>query len=252
MFNLGSDINDLSALVVLVYGFVSVYNSIRNRSKPHRSGIVPPKFSSWNYLYRNGDGASFLCITGLKRATFMLLHSVIFEEENAQYGEGEEPPRKSGRKPHLDTFGKLGICLIYVGSRMKIDHKCLIFGITPTVANDTINMMLSLVCDKLKKHPASRIRFPTAEEMKQYARLISRRETVMTLPFYVSLGFDFNGLGLDMEIIWQYLYICVEPLNHWQSTCHGRLEEILTQFYRFKALYEHWLVEWKVYQAQNV
>ena len=66
--------------IALIYGIVLVYNSLRRRSKLHRQGVVPPGLSAWNYLFRNGDDSSFLNITGFDRATFEMLHFLLYPQ----------------------------------------------------------------------------------------------------------------------------------------------------------------------------
>jgi septum formation inhibitor-activating ATPase MinD len=59
----------------------------------------------------------------------------------------------------------LGLYLFYIDSTMGIKNLCLIFGITPTVYSRVINQMLSLVVQKLNRHPLASVKFPDVEQM---------------------------------------------------------------------------------------
>ena len=97
-------------ILALIYGFIMVYNSCRTRCKLTRQGIVPAGFSSWTYLYsNNGDDSSFLNVTGYNRATFEMLHAIL-------YPPVDRIPR--GRRPLLDTRGKLGLLLVFLTSKI--------------------------------------------------------------------------------------------------------------------------------------
>ena len=59
---------------------------------------------------------------------------------------------------------------------MQIKYICLIFGIVPSTASGIINKMIKLVCKKLKRHDAAKIKFPNEEEKIQFAQLVQNRE----------------------------------------------------------------------------
>ena len=83
-------------IVVLFFVFICGYVTVRNRHYVTKSAIPPPELSGWAYLYQNGDDYSFIELTGFDRATFLELHSVIFDDI----------PWRTGRIPKLDTKGK--------------------------------------------------------------------------------------------------------------------------------------------------
>lgn len=93
---------------------------------------------------------------------------MVFEEAS-QMG-------KRGRNSQLDSRGKLGLYLTFMGSRMKDAQLSMIFGVVPSTINQIVNDILLLVVKKLKTHPASKIKFPKAAEMAIFARMVSNRE----------------------------------------------------------------------------
>ncbi len=58
-----------------------------------------------------------------------------------------------GRPLLLDPIAQLGLYLFFVGSNMGIKHLCMIFDVMPSVCSRSITAMLSLVVQKLKRHP---------------------------------------------------------------------------------------------------
>ena len=106
----------------------------------------------------------------MSRATFTRLHRVIF---------GHFVPARTHRS--MDSISKLGMILVYLGSKMNLTQVSLMFGTIPSILSDTIAQMLEVLCKKLKRHPAARIKFPNNnEEMEAYSRLIRQREPTVT------------------------------------------------------------------------
>ena len=106
-------------------------------------------------------------MTGLTRHAFSLLHDVLFV--------GQQPQRM-GRHRLMESTAQLGLFLFYLGSTMGMKHLCMIFGITPSTCSEVIDKMLHLVVRKLKRHPMAAVKFPDAEKMEYFARLINQRE----------------------------------------------------------------------------
>jgi hypothetical protein len=152
------------ALFILL---IHASNSIRDRTKLHRCSLLSHNESPWIKLYRHGDASSFLNMTGLTRHAFSLLHDVLFV--------GQQPQRM-GRPRLMESTSQLGLFLFYLGSTMGMKHLCMIFGITPSTCSEVIDKMLHLVVRKLKRHPMAAVKFPDAEKMEYFARLINQRE----------------------------------------------------------------------------
>jgi hypothetical protein len=76
----------------------------------------------------------------------------------------------------MDPIAQLGLYLFFVGSTMGIKHLCLILGVTPSVCSRMITTMLSLVVEKLKKHPLARVKFPNVDRIANFARQIKIHE----------------------------------------------------------------------------
>jgi hypothetical protein len=84
------------------------------------------------------------------------------------------------RRPCLLTpEGYLGLLLFYLGSTINYKHRCLIFGITPSVCSCLVNWMLKKVVCLLRGHPFARVKFPNGEKMREYADVIQMREPMV-------------------------------------------------------------------------
>jgi hypothetical protein len=159
-------------LIVAMIALIQAYNSARFSSKLIRQGLQQPRFSSWTHLYQHGDDGSFVTITGFDRRTFETVKDVLFPPQVIDISVGQKRGRPSG----LDEAGKLGLYLLYCGSRCHLKFLCMIFGVIPTTASNIINNMMYLVCRKLQDHPFSRVFYPSPAEMAAWAALVQARE----------------------------------------------------------------------------
>jgi hypothetical protein len=155
----------LALLLLLIHA----NNLVRNRSYLHRCALLAPAESPWTKLYHHGGAPSFLMMTGMSRQAFLQLFDILFIDGHQQHYRG-------GRPPLMDPIAQLGLYLFFVGSTMGIKHLCLIFGVIPSVCSCTITAMLSLVVQKLKRHPWARVKFPDVDQMASFARQIKSRE----------------------------------------------------------------------------
>ena len=121
----------------------------------------------------SGDDGSFLEMTGFDRPSFYKLRDLLFSNDDIGV-------KRPGRPEYLDSTGKLGLYLLYLGSQMKTKHLCLLFGVVPTTANSIIWRMMRLICKLLKRHPASKIEFPNNEKMLYLANMVKAREPLIT------------------------------------------------------------------------
>lgn len=96
--------------------------------------------------------------------------------------------KKRGRQ------GKIGLTLLYLNSRMNISQLCLIFGTVPTSVSEVINYMLPLIIKKLRHIEASRMKFPTPDQMPALAALVQNCEPLVDNV----IGFV-NGLSVPVE-----------------------------------------------------
>jgi hypothetical protein len=77
---------------------------------------------------------------------------------------------------------------------MGMKHLCLVFGVTPSVCSQSIRAMLTLVVKKLFRHPLATVKFPDADKMAMFARLINLREPEVN----DVIGF-MNGISFSSE-----------------------------------------------------
>ena len=164
---------DSTTLVILLVGLIIAYNNFRERKKVLKCGIPLPNQSSWSQLLYSADDGTFLCLTGFTREVFFELVHICFEEHEIN------PPPRKGRKNTLDCFARVGLLLLYLGSRIQVKFLCMIFGAVPSVIDRDIKFMVRLVIQKLINHPVSRIRFPTPDQMAEFAALVAHREPLV-------------------------------------------------------------------------
>ena len=161
--------------VLMVLLLFQLHNSIRARHYLHRQAIVSPSGSPWQRLYERADPSSFLHMTGLTRACFVMLLSALFDPEEIM----PHHRRRRGRPRSLRPEGCLGLLLFYLGSTMNHKHLCMIFGIVPGVCSKVIRAMLRLAVDRLSDNPIAEVRFPNAEKMRQFAEMVQSREPLV-------------------------------------------------------------------------
>ena len=102
-----------------------IYNSIRVKHNLLKCALVRPSVSPWAKLLSCGDESSFLMLTGFNYTSFRLLVSSIFTDDE-RFG-----PRGKGRPHALDFNARMGLCLFFLGSRMRLKHLLMLFGVTP-------------------------------------------------------------------------------------------------------------------------
>jgi hypothetical protein len=171
----------------LLLGFQLLLKSIRNRSKLCRAALQQPRFSSWRHLYEHADDNSFLHITGFSREAFEALHNQLFPE-------GERLRPRRGRPRSLCTRDRVGLALMYLGSKTSEKILCLVFGIVPSVLSKEISTMMYLIVRRLKRNEMARVKFPHADEMAQLAAMVAAREPLVRNV----IGFV-DGLSLPVE-----------------------------------------------------
>ena len=165
--------------MVLLCVLLLIYqNSLRERTYLCRSALLHPHLSPWQHLLQNGDGSSFLHITGLTKRVFWHLHRILFPPPSIDPNT-RMPTRRRGRPQILSSEGKLGLLLFYIGSCMSAKFLCMLFGVTPSCCSQILNEMLLLVTVTLKRHPLARVKFPDGEKMIQFAAMIQRREPLV-------------------------------------------------------------------------
>jgi hypothetical protein len=128
------------ALFVLL---IHVSNSVRIRSYLHNCTLLMPAESPWMKLYHYGDASSFLTMTGMSWQAFLQIFDVLFVDHHQQ-------PNKGGRPLLMEPTAQLGLFKFFVGSTIGI----------------------SLVVQKLKRHPLARVKFPDVDKMASFARQI--------------------------------------------------------------------------------
>lgn len=136
-------------------------------------------------LFNSGDKSSFICLTGFDYATFHEIHDIVFEGT---------VPKVRGRKPKLDSNGKLGCLLIFLNSTIGEKHLALIFGISVDSVSRTLTSMVKLVNEKLLNNEKCKTAWPSDAEKVEFAAKIAAREPLITN----AIGFV-DGLALRIS-----------------------------------------------------
>jgi hypothetical protein len=122
--------------LLLIILLLQCHNSIHDCHYLHHLAILELQHSPCRKLCKNVNMTSFLHMTGLTRCTFASLLDYLFDLEEIAY------PHGCGRPLSLSPDGYLRLLLFYLGSKMQYRHLCLIFGITPSICSQAINMTL--------------------------------------------------------------------------------------------------------------
>lgn len=176
--------NDI--LLCIVVGFIILYNNDRRKHCLTRSALVKPRFSAWKHLLHHGDEQSFLNITGFDRTSFSKLVQII-------YPEGEKPVGSIGRPRLLNNVDRVGLGLIFLGSKMGYKQLSLLFGIIPSSVSIILKDVLQSISANLKADDAAAVIFPDQTKMQYLASLVEKREGVSGI-----IGFA-DGLSLFVE-----------------------------------------------------
>ena len=156
--------------IASIYGGILAFNQMRVRRKLKRKAIVAPSNSPLRFLIKHGEDGDFLEILGFDRSSFKAL---------VKYLEAMDPTSEvnlRGRPLSLSYVDQIATTLLYLGSQMAIKHLCLITGGTPSVISRTINRMLPIITHALQFHPDARIKFPSQDDARRFAKLVEQRE----------------------------------------------------------------------------
>eukprot|EP01040_Poterioochromonas_malhamensis_P010475 gene10475-11397_t len=149
-----------------------------------RSAIVKPHFSAWKRLLNFVDDKSLTNITGLNRQSFFRLVNITYIEE----------PNPRGRPKLLQNVDRVGLGLLYLGSKMGLKHLSMIFGIVPSTVSTILKEVLQRFANHLKSDEAAAVLFPDSSKMQYLASLVQEREpTAANI-----IGFA-DGLSLFVE-----------------------------------------------------
>lgn len=132
-------------------------NSVHNHTKLHHCALLSHHETPWWKLFHCGDASSFLTMTAFSRQAFSLLHGVLFLGQQPQW-------TGQGRPQLMSSTAQVSSCFILVAHWGSSTSNCSVI----------INKMLSLVVCKLQRHPLARVKFPDAESMEYFARLIHK------------------------------------------------------------------------------
>lgn len=143
-----------------------------------------PRLSSpWQSLYLSRIDRAFITTMGLDVATFDLLLEHGFQEiwERAAIPRTDTSVTGQPRlgAPSLDAAGALGLALHYLNSTMREILLQQIFALVPSTVSRYINFALSMLQQLLWKLPDAQIRWPTADQMAEYAEIVSRRHPAL-------------------------------------------------------------------------
>ena len=58
--------HEAEVTILLVIAAITAYNAVRIKRSLTRSALLPPKFSSWQFLYNNADENLLLKVTGFE------------------------------------------------------------------------------------------------------------------------------------------------------------------------------------------
>jgi hypothetical protein len=141
--------------------------SQRTRFYLTRADVIPAKYSPWVYLYTaQSDGAFMSC---------MSLTVAAFQGLLAQFTVKWNKAETRGRPAQLDAAGALGLALHWLSSSTQQAHLCLIFGVVPSTLSDTLKGATRTLLQCLEENPLAAVRWPTLDQKREYADMISAK-----------------------------------------------------------------------------
>jgi hypothetical protein len=146
---------------------IHAYNSFRKKFNLTKSGLTGVKRSAWRKFYNNADEQSFITMLGFTKHAFSQLVEYLFQDYQVA---------NVGRKRSLNFTDRVGLYLMYCGTRCQLKFLSLIFGIVPSIIHYEVIEMKQLIVKKLSVHPQGRIKWPTLEEKEYWSSLVNRRE----------------------------------------------------------------------------
>ena len=195
---LTSEVTRRIRIVSLIILLLLLHNNMRG-PRPYllRKAVLHPSQSPWQKLLQCGDDSSFLYMTGFTREAFNMLLENVFDMEQHRR---RQQNRRRGRPPLLSPEGQLGLLLFYLGSTMQNKFLCIIFGITPSVCSRVVWHMLRRVVNKLRRHPWSRVKFPSPRKMRRFAAMVQAREPLVDDIIGFMDGVSFSSECTDERI----------------------------------------------------
>lgn len=160
----------ISALLLL-----QLRASIRSRNRLSVADVGHPSESTWHHLYRFGSNEAFINVMGLNRAAFHKLLLAFAPHYSVKSGAG-----KRGRPPKLNSKRMvLGLLLHYYAGTCEIKTLCELFRMPPSTCARIIHHAEFALFQALPTLKHARIRWPSFEEQRQWARFIEDREPLV-------------------------------------------------------------------------
>jgi hypothetical protein len=160
---------DENLIMFMLLG-LHAYKAARERHQLTAEAYLKPPSTSWRYLFLNACDRSFLHVTGMSREAFMMLYTRLF------VGRVENRRTGAGRKPRIWEVDKLGMLLMFLGSKMSMKFLPLIFGCSERYCSSIIGQLLERVVRVLSVDDLSCLRFPPQETLQHLAALVENRE----------------------------------------------------------------------------
>jgi hypothetical protein len=191
-----------------------VRQQVRSRAFVKKSALLDPasEITPLIRLLEQGDDMAYIRYFSLDRTNFDELHG-LFAAKEAQRMAAKRKS-KAGRRPCLDSRGRLAFCLYYLVSPCQQQDMFLTFGLPPATMSRTLWTSLRVLdrflnptracvlsrahpsCSVLCQHPDAAIQWPSPEQIKYYNRMMAAREPVAAA---YGAWATVDGLNLDVE-----------------------------------------------------
>ncbi|KAF8584782.1 hypothetical protein K439DRAFT_1646845 [Ramaria rubella] len=139
-----------------------------------------PRFSSpWLSLYRSRMDCAFITTMGFDVVTFDRILEGGFKETWETLAIPRTDTASAGQPclgaHSLDAGGALGLALHFLNSTMHEISLQQIFALIPSTISRYLDFALSILQTVLRHIPKAQIKWPTADQMAEYAEIIGRR-----------------------------------------------------------------------------
>ncbi|KAG9121025.1 hypothetical protein FRC07_003195 [Ceratobasidium sp. 392] len=173
--------------VVLIFTILKYKSFLYPKRRARRAGYLrrqelmpyPRVESAWLALYQSRDDRAYITTMSVDVATFDYLLHAGFQHawDSRPIGRNDVNPLgrpRMGRRS-LDAAGVLGLLLLYLRSTSSLTHLQMIFAIIPTTLSRYVENAMPILLNVLRTIPEGVIKWPTPDEMEEYATYITIR-----------------------------------------------------------------------------
>ena len=161
--------------VLAFLAHVLALENLKERHQLTATDVQPQHHAPWYHTFASGNDNTFLALTGLTRAAFMMVLKAFARHYTVKSG-----PQRSGRPTRFRHKHAVLACLLHMyrtgaGLNSLGSH----FGVpTSTMSRNMAKAEASLAL-ALKEIPEAAVRWPSKDQQLEWARLVQNKESLV-------------------------------------------------------------------------